>query len=107
MTPKISRYPGCSVSICANFSLNGRSRCSGPVHALAITRKLRIPRVIFPIGAGVMSALGLLVSPLGFEIARSRRILLADLGARIRAGVPRVGSAWCHIATARRFQPIE
>ena len=54
---------------------------SGPVHALAIARKLRIPRVIFPIGAGVMSALGLLVSPLGFEISRSRRVYLADLDA--------------------------
>ena len=54
---------------------------SGPVHALAIARKLRIPRVIFPIGAGVMSALGLLVSPLGFEISRSRRVFLADLDA--------------------------
>ena len=54
---------------------------SGPVHALAIARKLRIPRVIFPIGAGVMSALGLLVSPLGFEISRSRRVSLADLDA--------------------------
>ena len=29
MTPKISRYMRCSVSICANFSINGRSRCSG------------------------------------------------------------------------------
>ena len=54
---------------------------SGPVHALAIARKLRIPRVIFPIGAGVMSALGLLVSPLGFEVSRSRRVYLADLDA--------------------------
>ena len=54
---------------------------SGPVHALAIARKLRITRVIFPIGAGVMSALGLLVSPLGFEISRSRRVYLADLDA--------------------------
>ena len=54
---------------------------SGPVHALAIARKLRIPRVIFPIGAGVMSALGLLVSPLGFEVSRSRRVFLADLDA--------------------------
>ena len=52
---------------------------SGPVHALAIARKLRIPRVIFPIGAGVMSALGLLVSPLGFEVSRSRRVFVADL----------------------------
>ena len=54
---------------------------SGPVHALAIARKLRIPRVIFPIGAGVMSALGLLVSPLGFEVSRSRRVYVADLDA--------------------------
>ena len=29
MTPKISRYTRCSMSICANFSINGRSRCSG------------------------------------------------------------------------------
>ena len=54
---------------------------SGPVHALAIARKLRIPRVVFPIGAGVMSALGLLVSPLGFEVSRSRRVFLSDLDA--------------------------
>ena len=29
MTPKISRYTRCSMSICANFSTSGRSRCSG------------------------------------------------------------------------------
>ena len=52
---------------------------SGPVHALAIARKLRIPRVVLPVGAGVMSALGLLVSPLGFEVSRSRRVFVADL----------------------------
>ena len=60
---------------------------SGPVHALAIARKLRIPRVVFPIGAGVMSALGLLVSPLGFEVSRSRRVFVADLDA---AGFDRI-----------------
>ena len=52
---------------------------SGPLHALAIARKLKIPRVIFPVGAGVMSALGLLVSPIAFEVARSRRAFVADL----------------------------
>ena len=52
---------------------------SGPIHALAIARKLKIPRAIFPIGAGVMSALGLLVSPLSFELARSHRTFLEDL----------------------------
>src|SRR5262245_59544576 len=53
----------------------------GPLHALGIAKKLKIPRVVFPVGAGVMSALGLLISPLAFEMARSRRIHLADLDA--------------------------
>ncbi len=44
---------------------------SGPVHAARIARILRIPRVIFPVGAGVMSAFGLLVSPLSFETVLS------------------------------------
>jgi N-methylhydantoinase A len=54
---------------------------SGPLHALSIARKLKIPRVIFPVGAGVMSALGLLISPLAFEVARSRRIHVEDIDA--------------------------
>ena len=54
---------------------------SGPLHALSIARKLRIPRVVFPVGAGVMSALGLLVSPLAFEMARSRRVHVSDIDA--------------------------
>ena len=54
---------------------------SGPLHALSIARKLKMPRVVFPVAAGVMSALGLLVSPLAFEVARSRRIHVDDLDA--------------------------
>ena len=54
---------------------------SGPLHALGIARKLKIPRVVFPVGAGVMSALGLLISPLAFEMTRSRRIHVADIDA--------------------------
>jgi len=46
---------------------------SGPAHATRIARKLRIPRVVFPIGSGVMSAFGMLVSPLTFETARTQR----------------------------------
>jgi N-methylhydantoinase A len=53
----------------------------GPLHALAIARKLKIPRVIFPVGAGVMSALGLLISALAFEVVRSRRIHVDDIDA--------------------------
>ncbi|MCC7271173.1 MAG: hydantoinase/oxoprolinase family protein [Alphaproteobacteria bacterium] len=51
----------------------------GPIHAMGVARKLRIPRVVFPVGAGVMSALGLLASPLSFEVARSAPCLLRDL----------------------------
>jgi N-methylhydantoinase A len=52
---------------------------SGPLHGTQVARKLRIPRVVCPIGAGVMSAFGLLASPLAFEIVRSRRIALKTL----------------------------
>jgi N-methylhydantoinase A len=47
---------------------------SGPIHALRVARKLKIPRVVCPTGAGVMSALGMLISPLSFEVVRSRRM---------------------------------
>ena len=52
---------------------------SGPIHALRVARKLRIPSVVFPVGAGVMSAVGLLVSPLSFDTVRSHRALLDQL----------------------------
>jgi N-methylhydantoinase A len=44
-----------------------------------VARKLRIPRVVFPVAAGVMSALGLLASPLAFEVAQTREVFLQDL----------------------------
>ena len=47
---------------------------SGPAHAMRIARKLRIPQVVFPLGSGVMSAFGMLVSPLTFETARTQRV---------------------------------
>ncbi len=52
---------------------------SGPAHATRIARKLRIPHVVFPLGSGVMSAFGMLVSPLSFETARTQRIAYDDL----------------------------
>jgi N-methylhydantoinase A len=59
---------------------------SGPLHAARVARKLKIPRVICPTGAGVMSAFGLLASPIGFELVRSRRVALVRLDeARLRA----------------------
>jgi len=52
---------------------------SGPIHGSRIARKLRIPRVVCPAGAGVMSAFGLLASPIGFEQVQSLRVELASL----------------------------
>jgi N-methylhydantoinase A len=52
---------------------------SGPAHAIRIARKLRIRRVVVARGAGVFSALGLLVSPLAFEVMRSCALALADI----------------------------
>ena len=55
---------------------------SGPLHAMGVAEKLKIPRVVFPIGAGVYSALGLLASPLSFELSRSRRVIIDDIDAK-------------------------
>ena len=54
---------------------------SGPVHALRIASKLKVPRAIFPVGAGVMSALGLLASPLAFEIVQAQHRYIDELNA--------------------------
>jgi len=53
----------------------------GPAQAMRIARKLRIPRVVFPSGSGVMSAIGMLVSPVSFQMARSHRVRVADMDA--------------------------
>jgi len=44
---------------------------AGPVHAWAVARRLRVPRVLFPSHAGVESALGFLAAPPSFETVRS------------------------------------
>jgi N-methylhydantoinase A len=48
------------------------------VHAFGVARILRSPSVIYPLGAGVMSAVGFLVAPLSFDFVRT---LPGDLGA--------------------------
>jgi N-methylhydantoinase A len=52
---------------------------SGPAHAARVARKLRVPEVILPAAAGVMSAVGMLFSPLTFEALRSHRVALDGL----------------------------
>ena len=76
---------------------------SGPMHGVRVARKLRIPRVVCPSGAGVMSAFGLLASPVGFELVQSLRVPLAaltgerfaqitgDLESRVRAQLASAG----------------
>lgn len=52
---------------------------SGPLHGARVARKLRIPEVVCPAGAGVMSAFGLLASPPAFETVVSHRLMLDGL----------------------------
>ena len=49
------------------------------MHAVRIARKLRVPEVVLPFGAGVISSLGLVISPLSFEVVRSKRRTLESL----------------------------
>ena len=71
---------------------------AGPVHAYELARLLDIREVIFPRGAGVASAIGMLVAPRSVEFTRSLVVglsrldwdqaaaVLADLKARGRDG---------------------
>jgi N-methylhydantoinase A/oxoprolinase/acetone carboxylase beta subunit len=51
---------------------------AAPMHAQGVARKLGVKTVVIPRHAGVMSALGLLASPLSFEVVRT---LVVDLAA--------------------------
>ena len=54
---------------------------AGPVHADRLARKLGVGRVIVPRGAGAYSALGFLVAPVSFEVARTQIMALATCDA--------------------------
>jgi N-methylhydantoinase A len=60
---------------------------AGPVHAYAIARLLNVREVIFPRGAGVASAIGMLVAPRSVEFTRS---LIAPLDALDWEAIDRV-----------------
>jgi N-methylhydantoinase A len=51
---------------------------AGPVHAVEVARKLRIPRVLIPIAAGAGSCLGMLAAPARVDRAWSNPQLLTD-----------------------------
>lgn len=44
---------------------------AGPVHAYGVARILRSAKVIYPLGAGVISAVGFLTAPLSFDFVRT------------------------------------
>ncbi|MET3662789.1 hydantoinase/oxoprolinase family protein [Aquamicrobium ahrensii] len=52
---------------------------AGPVHAVEVARKLRIPQVLIPIAAGAGSCLGMLAAPARIDKAWSNPQLLADV----------------------------
>jgi N-methylhydantoinase A len=78
---------------------------AGPVHSWPVARILRVPRILMPIGAGAMSAYGLLAAPLAFDFVRTRRerldtadwstinAIFAEMEAEGRALLTRAGVA--------------
>ncbi|SON53888.1 Acetophenone carboxylase gamma subunit [Hartmannibacter diazotrophicus] len=59
---------------------------AGPVHAVEVARKLRIPRVLIPIAAGAGSCLGMLAAPARSDRAWSNPQLLKDVDWKEVAG---------------------
>src|SRR5215510_15137378 len=47
---------------------------AGPVHVCNLAVKLGIRRILVPLQAGVLSALGLVLAPAAFDIARTRKV---------------------------------
>jgi len=54
---------------------------AGPVHAYNLASKLRISRVMVPLRAGVLSALGLLVAPPAYDMVRTHKLPLTGFDA--------------------------
>jgi N-methylhydantoinase A len=52
---------------------------AGPVHVCNLATKLRISRILVPLRAGVLSALGLVLAPAAYDIARTRKTPLQAL----------------------------
>ncbi len=84
---------------------------AGPVHAYAVARLLNVGEIIFPRGAGVASAIGMLVAPRSVEFTRSLVTLLdgidwdaadaivAELASRGRSVLREGGVADAEIST--------
>lgn len=66
---------GCDPRQVAMIAFGG----AGPLHAYGVARKLGVPRVIVPYAAGVVSALGMLIAPVSYNVARSYPRRLIDI----------------------------
>jgi N-methylhydantoinase A len=55
---------------------------AGPVHAFNLAVKLGIPRILVPLRAGVLSALGLVIAPLAYDVVRTHKMPLAAIDTR-------------------------
>ncbi|PYM18577.1 MAG: methylhydantoinase, partial [Candidatus Rokuibacteriota bacterium] len=86
---------------------------AGPVHCWQVARVLRVPRILVPLGAGAMSAYGLLAAPLAFDFVRTGRqrldradwpainALLSEMEAEGRAVLARAGIAARDVTVSR------
>jgi N-methylhydantoinase A len=50
---------------------------AGPVHAYNLAVKLGVSRILIPLRAGVLSALGLVIAPLAYDLVRTQKTPLA------------------------------
>jgi N-methylhydantoinase A len=60
---------------------------AAPLHAARLADKLGIDRVIVPKGAGVGSAVGFLMAPIGYEVVRTRLVDLRDFDPEFVNGI--------------------
>jgi N-methylhydantoinase A len=69
---------------------------AGPVHAYTLAKRLKVPRVIVPLGAGVMSAIGFLLAAPSVDEVRGYPVALA------RVDWQRVASLYQEMETRAR-----
>lgn len=60
---------------------------AGPMHAYRIAKALGSPRMIVPLGAGIMSTLGFLSAPAAFDFVRPWRVALDEVDWRRAEGL--------------------
>src|SRR5262249_52892891 len=80
---------------------------AGPMHAALVAEELAIPRVLIPEHPGNFSALGLLVSDVKHDDARTRVGLLRERRAAIDAAFAEMEAAACERLAADGFADAE